>query len=173
MAALDQAKAVAAHWQWEWGVATTVLDTATAGVTAARGEWSRVSTPAFREPVTKEDTVALIAQLPALVRAGDALADSAAKLQDAATRVRVVGDTTIEKTNAVVAVQDTLIRVVQYRPRLSLAVEALYDPIAHVPAAALVALVRVTDRVSFGGRAEQRFAPGEPPRGYVVGRFTL
>lgn len=167
MAALDTAKAVAAHWQGEWGRATTTLDAATAGTRAARGAWARVSAPAFREPTTREDTARLVAQVPALIRAGDALADSVAKLEDAAARARQAGDSAIAATARVAAVQDTLLDVVRHVPRVTSAVDALYDPINRVPAASLTALVRVAGRVAVIGRLDQRFAPGMAPVAYV------
>ena len=164
---MAEAKAVAAHWQYEWSQATTALDDATAGSRAARATWARVSAPAFREPVTREDTARLVAQVPALIRAGDALADSAAKLEDAATAAHQVGDTAIAATTRVVALQDTRVDVVRHVPRVTSALDVLYDPIGRMPAASLTALVRVAGRVSVIGRLDQRFAPGTAPVAYV------
>jgi hypothetical protein len=55
----------------------------------------------------------------------------------------------------------------QPAPRLSGSVAALYDPFAHVPALAAQGQLRVAGGWSTIARAEQRFASGERPRGYL------
>jgi hypothetical protein len=58
-------------------------------------------------------------------------------------------------------------------PRLSFAAEALYDPIAQTPAAALEVSARLAGPVSLVARAEQRFATGQRPRGYLGARVVF
>lgn len=52
-------------------------------------------------------------------------------------------------------------------PRLQISASALYDPIAAIPVASTSGSLRIIGTLSLTARAEQRFAPGEKPRGYL------
>lgn len=81
----------------------------------------------------------------------------------AAEKLVAAKDTVISRKDAELKLaQDRLIP-----PRLSGAASALYDPLSAAPAASVQGGFRVIGNVSLIARGDQRFAPGEKPRGYV------
>lgn len=109
-----------------------------------------------------------------------------ADIHDSAKVVRAIADAdaTIAAKDTALALADTALVTAKavtdsvrkelalalrphYPPRLSGSASGLYDPLAQVPAASLGVNLRVIGRVSLTARADQRFAPGEKPRGYV------
>lgn len=171
VASLARQKAVAAHWQAEWATATTALAARSDGVTVTRTAWDSAVKKTPVRPTTAADTAAALAQLPALVAAGNALADSAKGLQVAAAAAAQAGDSAITSTNRVVATQDTLVEVVRYRARLTGAGTFLFDPLAKVPAIRVGASWRVVGSWSLLATADHRFerAPVSSPSYMYVG----
>lgn len=165
--ALKVQKIEAAAWRAAWSQVSAKLVASTDGVTVAQKRWGKAARVAYTIPRTAADTAAAIAQLPELVAAGDALADSAAVLQDAAAAARTTADSTIRAHQRVIATQDSLIALLRYRPRLAGAGALLFDPLARVPATSVQASVRVVGDWSVLTRVDYRLVAGATPFLYV------
>lgn len=61
----------------------------------------------------------------------------------------------------------TLAQQLARPPRVTTFAAALYDPMARVPLASVGAGIRLGGRLSLVVRGDQRFTPGDSPRGYV------
>jgi hypothetical protein len=162
-----QQKGVASAWQRQYARAAAQQRVASDGVTVARTQWRTRTDTLLVHPVTKEDTARAIAQLPGVKAAGDALADSAAKLQAADSSLRQISDSTMAAKDGVIATQERL--VIEQRsqidrlrrgPRLSAIGQALYDPLARGYAVAVQGGVRIVGDWSVIARGEQRIEPG-------------
>lgn len=116
-------------------------------------------------PVTPADTAKAVAALPEIVnRADDALhADSVHQAN--ATKLQAESDSLV---GALRTERDLWRKAKVFSPpRVTSVVAVLYEPVGHVPAASAQTSFRLTERLSAIARADQRFAPGEPPRAAV------
>lgn len=140
-------------------------------VTVTHTLYAKARAPLVLNPTTKADTALDIASLPVFVRAADNAIAADSVHQAAATKLQAESDSLIE---ALRDERDLWQKAKIFKPpRVTSSVAALYDPMAAVPLASAETSLRLTARLSMMARADQRFAPGERPRGYVGLRLTF
>lgn len=134
-------------------------------VTMTRTAYRTVRDTVILQPLTHADTVHDIQILPGFVVAADVAlkADSIhqAAAADALTAAGALAD-------GLRAERDLWRNAKAYHaPRFATGADVLYDPVSRVPMASANADLRLTDRLAIRARADQRFAAGEHPVGYV------
>lgn len=140
-------------------------------VTFTRTAYRSVRDTIVLAPLTLADTVKDIKALPSLVRTADAALAADSMHQAEATKLQAESDSLIE---ALRDERDLWQKAKIFKPpRVTSAVAALYDPMAAIPMASAETSLRLTARLSVMARADQRFAPGERPRGYLGLRLTF
>lgn len=168
VAEIARAKVDAARDSLVHVVAKATTDRAVSTLHARIAAYQTVRATVVLHPLTRADTVQALAQLPALVKTADGVMAGSAGLETAASGERAASAALDADRVHAIAAQDTLIRQLAYRPRLSGTGAFLYDPIAKVPRIAVQIDLRTVGQWALGVRGEHRFLPGESPSALVV-----